>query len=131
MASLRIPLISTTHSSRSRPVIPPDSKSNFSYKIKMNIALGFRIHRMQASRIWENNSKYFEREAMAQLRKLRLVDQRRIRRKYTDEELTLFWNLSKIEIIQLMSDEAHARRSGDQFTLPELLEGIWKHLRPG
>lgn len=68
---------------------------------------------------------------MERHRNLRLVNQRRIRRNYTDEELTLFWNLLKIEMIQLMRDEAHARRSGDQLTLPELLDGVWKHLRPG
>lgn len=61
----------------------------------------------------------------------RKKSQRRIRRNYTDEELTQFWNMSKIEMIQLMRDKARSRRSGDQFTQPELLEGIWKHLRPG
>lgn len=46
---------------------------------------------------------------------------------YTNEEIAWLNNLSTAEILEILQDEAAKRPKGDNFTLPELLDGTWEY----
>lgn len=46
---------------------------------------------------------------------------------YTEQERGWLYNYSAFDIVKLLHDESRRRAPGDNFTLPELLEGTWEY----